>query len=171
MSANQEDWASLLDVAQFSYNLQRSEATGMSPFEIVTGQQPQTPNTLAMEYKGPSPVAHKIAKRWREELDSARASLEKTAKKMKKWADARRRPFEFEEGDLVMVKLPSHQSRRRFAKVHKGLVQPYEGPFKVEKCVVGKQAYRLILHSHLELHPVFHVSLLKPYQADKEEPT
>ena len=170
VSANQEDWASLLDVAQFSYNLQKSEAMGMSPFEIVTGQQPRTPNTLAMEYKGPSPVAHKIAKRWREELDSARASLEKAAKKIKKWANARRRPLEFEEGDLVMVKLLSYQSRRRFAKVHKGLVRRYEGPFKVEKRV-GKQAYQLILHSHLELHPVFHVSLLKPYQADKEEPT
>ena len=46
MSANQTDWAKLLDVAQFSYNLQRSEATERSPFEIVTGQQPMTPHTL-----------------------------------------------------------------------------------------------------------------------------
>ena len=38
VSANQTDWAKLLDVAQFSYNLQRSEATERSPFEIVTGQ-------------------------------------------------------------------------------------------------------------------------------------
>ena len=35
VSANQTDWAKLLDVAQFSYNLQRSEATERSPFEIV----------------------------------------------------------------------------------------------------------------------------------------
>ncbi|KAG8378743.1 hypothetical protein BUALT_Bualt07G0016900 [Buddleja alternifolia] len=40
VSANQHDWAKILDVAQFSYNLQRSEATGKSPFELATGQQP-----------------------------------------------------------------------------------------------------------------------------------
>ncbi|KAE8729570.1 hypothetical protein F3Y22_tig00003507pilonHSYRG00041 [Hibiscus syriacus] len=36
VSANQRDWAKLLDVAQFSYNLQRSEATDRSPFELAT---------------------------------------------------------------------------------------------------------------------------------------
>ena len=35
--ANQRDWAKLLDVAQFSFNLQRNESTGQSPFEIVLG--------------------------------------------------------------------------------------------------------------------------------------
>ena len=47
VSANQIDWAKLLDVAQFSYNLQMSEATEKSPFEIIMGQQPMTPHTLA----------------------------------------------------------------------------------------------------------------------------
>lgn len=69
-----------------------------------------------------------------------------------------------------MVKLLAHQIRRRHANVHKGLVRRYEGPFKVEKRI-GKQAYRLILPPHLELHPVFHVSLLKPYRADMDEPS
>ena len=45
VSANQKDWAKLLDVAQFSYNLQRGEATNKSPFELATGQQPLTPHT------------------------------------------------------------------------------------------------------------------------------
>ena len=31
VSANQKDWVRLLDVAQFCYNLQRSEASGHSP--------------------------------------------------------------------------------------------------------------------------------------------
>ena len=37
VSANQTDWEKFLVVAQFSYNLQRSEATERSPFEIVMG--------------------------------------------------------------------------------------------------------------------------------------
>ena len=62
VSANQQDWAKLLDIAQFSYNLQRSESTGKSPFEIVTGQQPLTPNFIATCYKGNSQAAYKFAK-------------------------------------------------------------------------------------------------------------
>ena len=62
VTANQKDWAKLLDVAQFSYNLQGSESTGRSPFEIVTGQQPLTPSSLATGYKGLSPLAYKFAK-------------------------------------------------------------------------------------------------------------
>lgn len=38
MSANQRDWAKLLDVAQFSYNLHQSKATNRSPFEIIMRQ-------------------------------------------------------------------------------------------------------------------------------------
>ena len=54
VSANQKDWAKLLDIAQFSYNLQRSEATNKSPFELATGQQPITPHTLTIGYTGRS---------------------------------------------------------------------------------------------------------------------
>ncbi|RVW76058.1 Retrovirus-related Pol polyprotein from transposon 17.6 [Vitis vinifera] len=62
VSANQRDWAKLLDIAQFSYNLQRSEATNKSPFELATGQQPLTPHTLTIGYTGRSPAAFKFAK-------------------------------------------------------------------------------------------------------------
>ena len=37
VSASQRDWPKLLDVAQFSYNLHRSEATNQSPFELMMG--------------------------------------------------------------------------------------------------------------------------------------
>ena len=33
--ANQKDWAKLLDIAQFSYNLQRNETTNKTPFELA----------------------------------------------------------------------------------------------------------------------------------------
>ena len=124
MSANQTDWAKLLDVAQFSYNLQRSEATERSPFEVVMGQQPMTPHTLAKGYTGKSLAAYKFVKGWHEQADKARSYLEKAAKKMKKWADKKRRHTEFQIGDLVLVKLIPQQFKS-FRKVHKGLVRKY----------------------------------------------
>jgi hypothetical protein len=87
VSAHQRDWAKLLDIAQFSYNLQRSEATSKSPFEVVMGQQPLTPNAIASSYTGNNPSAYKFAKEWHEEADITRACLDKAAKRMKKWAD------------------------------------------------------------------------------------
>lgn len=60
MSANQNYWAKLLDVAEFSYNIQMSETTDKSPFEIVMGQQPLTPPTLTREYMGTSAISLQI---------------------------------------------------------------------------------------------------------------
>ena len=157
----------LLDVAQFSYNLQKSESTSASPFELATGQQPLTPQTLATGYSRKSPGAYLFAKGWHEKAEMAKAYLARAAKKMKKWTDKKRRHMEFEEGDLVMVNLLSH--RRQVGGVHKALIRRFEGPFRVVKRV-GKLAYRLELPSHLEIHPVFHVSFLKPYHADKDDP-
>ena len=109
VSAYQTDWAKLLDVAQFSYNLQRSEETEMSPFKLVMGQQSMTPHTLARGYTGKSPAAYKFAKGWHEQADIARSYLEKAAKKMKKWANKRRRHADFQVGDMVLVKLIPQQ--------------------------------------------------------------
>ncbi|KAM2435170.1 hypothetical protein PS1_025158 [Malus domestica] len=152
VSANQRDWAKLLDVAQFSYNLQRSESTGKSPFELAIGQQPLTPNTVVTGYTGNSPAAFKTAKEWQLAHELARAHLEKASKKMKKWADRKRR---------------NHKSTRG---LHKSLLQKYEGPFPIIK-KVGKAAYVVELPPRLKFHPVFHVSNLKPYHADNEEPS
>ena len=169
VAAHQRDWAKLLDVAQFSYNLQRSESTGKSPFEIVMGQQPLTPNAIASTYGGSSPVAYKLAHEWHEEADITRACLDKAARRMKKWADTKRRSVEYSEGDMVMVKLLPNQFKS-LRKVHKGLVRRYEGPFPVVKRV-GKAAYQVQLPPRLKIHPVFHVSMLKPYHEDKEDPS
>nr|GMD76747.1 Transposon Tf2-2 polyprotein [Ipomoea batatas] len=169
VGANQRDWAKLLDIAQFSYNLQRSEATGRSPFEIVMGQQPLTPHTLISSlHDAESPGAVRMAKAWEEQADLAQACLEKARKRMKKWADVKRRPKEYTVGDLVLIKfLP--QQFKAFRGLHKGLVRKYEGPFPIIG-KVGNVSYRLDLPSSLKIHPVFHVSMLKPYHKDMEDP-
>nr|CAD1833662.1 unnamed protein product [Ananas comosus var. bracteatus] len=88
---------------------------------------------------------------------------------MKKWADKDRRPRDYSKGDLVLVKLQP-ASLRVFRKVHKGLVRKYEGPFPIVG-KVGKVSYRVQLPAWLKIHPVFHTSCLKPYHADRKDPS
>ncbi|KAE8696991.1 cytochrome P450 78A7-like [Hibiscus syriacus] len=85
VSATQRSWPKLLDIAQFSYNLQMSEATNQSPFEIVTGQQLLTPNAIATRYKGPNPIAYQFTNEWQEQHELARACLHKAGKRTKKY--------------------------------------------------------------------------------------
>lgn len=121
VSVNQRDWAKLLDVTQFSYNLQRSESTHHSPFELAIGQQRLTPHTVMTGYTEKSPVAHKFAQNWQEKNELARSYLQKAAKRMKKWADTKRRTIDYQVGDQVLVKLLPQQFKT-LRKVHKGLV-------------------------------------------------
>ncbi|KAG8368746.1 hypothetical protein BUALT_Bualt15G0078000 [Buddleja alternifolia] len=148
----------------------RSEATGKSPFELATGQQPLTPHTLAISFDSARcPGAAKMAKSWAEQSDLAKSFLEKARRKMKKWADPKRRHLEFNTGDKVLIKLIPQQFKA-FRGMHKGLVRKYEGPYPVV-AKVGKVSYRLDLPSTLKIHPVFHVSMLRPYQEDEEDPS
>ncbi|RVW61382.1 Transposon Ty3-I Gag-Pol polyprotein [Vitis vinifera] len=169
VSTNQKDWAKLLDIAQFSYNLQRSETTNKSSFELAIGQQPLTPHTLTISYTGRSPMAFKFVKGWHEQADIARSYLDKAVKKMKKWADKKRRHTEYKVGDMVFVKLFLQQFKS-LRSVHKDFVRRYEGPFPILG-KVGKVSYRVELPPRLKVHPVFHISYLKPYHGDKDDPS
>ena len=125
VSANQRGWGKLLDVAQFSYNLQKSEATKRSPFELATGQQPLTPHGVDTDSSTRSPGALKRAKSWKEQADIAHSYLDKAAKKMKKWADRRSRQVEFAVADKAMVEILPQQFKA-FRSVYKGLIRRYE---------------------------------------------
>ncbi|RVX07570.1 hypothetical protein CK203_025212 [Vitis vinifera] len=77
---------------------------------------------------GEKSTAFKFAKGWHEQADIARSYLDKAAKKMKKWADKKRRHTEYKVEDMVLVKLLPQQFKS-LRPVHKGLVRRYEGPF------------------------------------------
>ncbi|KAH9720957.1 Endonuclease [Citrus sinensis] len=113
-----------------------------SLLEMYLRHYPTTPNAIASTYEGKSLAAHKLAREWHEEADITRAYLDRAARRMKKWADSRRRHVEYKKGDQVMVKLLPQQFKT-LRKVHKGL----------------------------KIHPVIHVSLLKPYHGDAGDPS
>ncbi|RVX03852.1 Transposon Tf2-2 polyprotein [Vitis vinifera] len=167
VTATQKNWVDLMDTAQLCYNLQRSSATGMSPFELAIGVQPRMPLEVAKQkVGGNSPTAYKMAQSRQEMLDEARDSLEKAARRMKKYADRDRRSLEFQVGDRVLLKLTPQIWKKISSKTRqRGLIPKYDGPFEVTKRI-GQVAYMLKLPERLKLHPTFHVSFLKPYHED-----
>jgi hypothetical protein len=89
-----------------------------------------------------------------------RENLRVAQTKQKSYADNRRRPLEFEEGDHVYPKVSPLRGMRRF-KVKGRLLPRYIGMFWVFRRV-GEMAYQLELPDNLSnVHNVFHVSQLK----------
>ncbi|XP_071728070.1 uncharacterized protein [Rutidosis leptorrhynchoides] len=84
-----------------------------------------------------------------------------TARSLQKsYADVRRKPLEFQEKDMVLLKVSSWRGVIRFGK--RGKVSPrYVGPFKIIERI-GLVSYRLELPEQLAgIHDTFHVSNLK----------
>jgi hypothetical protein len=71
-------------------------------------------------------------------------------------------------GEEVFLSTKNISLRRTGDKgsTHK-LMPKYIGPFPIVH-VVGRGAYALKLPEHLKIHPIFHVSLLKPYKKDSD---
>ena len=133
------------------------------------GRMPLIPLEVAKQKsQGICPAAYRIARDRTELLEQARDSLAKASRRMKKFADRKRRDLEFAVGDKVMLKLtPQIWKKITDKRYHKGLVQKYDGPFEIVQ-KVGAVAYKLKLPERFKVHPTFHVSFLKNFYADAD---
>lgn len=95
VTASQRNWVDLLDTTQFCYNLHKSSATEMSPFDIVLGRQPMTPLDVAkMKSQWQCPVVYNIVRDRSKMISKAQNRLRKAQRRMKKYADQDRHPLE-----------------------------------------------------------------------------
>jgi hypothetical protein len=84
---------------------------------------------------------------------------------MKVVADAKRSARTFKVGEMVLLKLQPYALSTVVNRPCPTLAMKYFGPYKVIE-QVGTAAYKLNLPPHCQVHPVFHVSHLKPFSAD-----
>ncbi|XP_071939023.1 uncharacterized protein [Coffea arabica] len=81
---------------------------------------------------------------------------------MKQKADRLRSDRSFAGGDLVYLKLQPYRQTNVALRRNLKLSAKYYGPFKALQ-KVGPVAYKLELPTGSAIHPMFHVSQLKPF--------
>lgn len=89
-----------------------------------------------------------------------RENLHQAQNRMKHYADKLRTEREFAVGDWVYLRLQPYRQTSLSLQRNLKLALRFYGPFQVLSRV-GKVAYELSLPDTAQLHPVFHVSLLK----------
>lgn len=80
---------------------------------------------------------------------------------MKQQVDSHRREVNFQVGDYVLLRVQSYLQRSLAHRKCEKLSPRFFGPYKIIRCV-GPVAYELELPASSKVHPIFHVSLLRP---------
>eukprot|EP00253_Pinus_taeda_P006497 PITA_06497 len=93
-----------------------------------------------------------------------RSNLKIAQDRQKSFADRKRRFKEYQVGDHVYVRIQARKSTLQWSGCTK-LAPRYCGPFHV-LARIGPVAYQLALPSHIRIHNVLHVSILKKYVYD-----
>ncbi|KAK9051003.1 hypothetical protein SSX86_027628 [Deinandra increscens subsp. villosa] len=137
----------------------------MPPFEMLYGRKCRTPVCWG-EVGQRELSSREVVRETSAKIDIVRARLKAAQDRQKSYADKRRRPIEFQEGDYVMLKVSPWKGVIRFRK--RGKLSPrFIGPFKI-LARVGRVAYQLELPEELSgIHNTFHVSYLRKCLADE----
>ncbi|GJP59970.1 hypothetical protein CLOP_g17075 [Closterium sp. NIES-67] len=150
-----DDWDDLLPVAEFAVNNSVHEGTHEKAFILNYGRHPTTPATHGISGLR-VPAAKDFVGKQQEVLKCARRWLQLSPQRQMSYADMKRWEFSFEVGDKVL--LSTTNIRLKIPGARK-LFPRWIGPFKVIQHV-GVVAYKLKLPDTLQIHNVFHVSLL-----------
>jgi transposase InsO family protein len=162
----QDDWDQYLPLAEFAINDAWQESVQATPFFLNYGRHPTKPVAVDLPTaSAASPTAEQMAREIKEGLERAKMLLNAAQQRQKAWADARRSERSFGVGEEVLL---STKNLRLKTPGTQKLMPLYVGPFKVTERI-GAVAYKLELPEAVlqrRVHPVFHVSLLRPYPID-----
>ena len=157
-------WDEHLPLVEFAYNNSYQASIQLAPYEALYGRPVRSP--LCWTEVGESSITgSNLVRDTSEKVSLKRQRLLTAQNRQKNYADARRRPLEFEVGDHVFLKVIPKRGVVRFGKREK-LSPRFIRPFKILERV-GLVAYRLaLLPSMSGVHDIFQVSMLWKYTPD-----
>jgi hypothetical protein len=160
----QDDWARLLPALEFAYSTSKHRATGKSPFYICSGRDPVKLEELLSTTGSKSPAASEHVTDMQSRASAAADSIALYNEAMEAQANKARRAEEYEVGDHVLLSTRFFKTPADVVRGRK-IASKYAGPYEIVK-KVSPVAYELQLPPGTNAHPVFHVSLLRPYNVD-----
>src|SRR5258707_8373130 len=157
MSCQQDDWATLLPMAKFTYNNTMNATTGVSPFfankgyhlEFTADPQVETSSAKVQAFVAD---LERVQVELKENIAQAQERYQKNADKHRTEAP------ELKIGNQAYVKAKFFRTRQPSKKLLEKNLGPYD--------VIGKPGTHSVTlclpHQFCSVHPVFHVSQLEP---------
>ncbi|CAM6092763.1 unnamed protein product [Calypogeia fissa] len=160
MLDEQMEWDRLLPLVEFAYNNSINASTNVSPFYVMYGEHPQVPSSVLHQKVVHTKVVatEEFATRLQSGIQAVREKLLVAQNRQKQYADRNRRDLEYEVGEQVWLST-TNLSMKDNRKLRARRIRSF---FITRR--IGEVAYELSLPDTMRhVHPVFHVSLLKPY--------
>jgi hypothetical protein len=159
--ATPKKWKSWLLLTKFWYNTSYHSSLGCTPFKALYGYDanviaaPMIPNTK-QESVQQMLTKHQL------HTELLKTYLTTAQNRIKVQADKQRNDRVFQVGEQVLLKLQPYAQTSVVNCSYPGLSFKFFGPHRVlDK--VGKVAYMIDLPRGSLIHPVFHVSQMKPF--------
>ena len=150
----QNDWARLLLIVEFTYNNAKNASTGHTPFELNCGYHSRISYEEDVDPLSQSKSADELSTKLRELMIVCQKNLHHAQELQKRTHNKGVKLRSYTPGEKVWL-----NSRYIKTKRNRKLEAKFFGPFRV-LYPVGKQAYKLELSKKWRIHDVFHVSLL-----------
>ena len=154
----QNDWSQYLPMAEFAYNNSASTTTKLSPFYAARGYHPRMTFETGTETNVPK--AEEMISHLHQVQEELKAAMRLSQEQMTQYYNrGREQEPKLEVGQKVWLDARNITTTAPSPT----LADRRLGPFEIEEAV-SEVDYRLKLPSQVQIHPVFHISLLHPHK-------
>jgi hypothetical protein len=152
----QNDWESILAMADYAYNSSKHSVTKISPFYAKYGFEARTSWPTEIQFRNPASEMYghymtEVHKRPEERLGDAVEAMKKHYNKKRKDV------VPFRKGELVLLNGRNIRAKHRCKKLGDKIL----GPVEILSLGSNNRHCKLKLPEHWKLHPVFNIHLLE----------